>query len=196
MSILDRRVGSGATQASPNQLAVGEEIYSRDLVTSSAVAVTSGVLRLSFFTALKTEITAQVKMLSGSTPAGATPSLIRVGLYLVQDSGNGVLVASTLNNPTNNATLFTVVNMPYIQPWSTPYLKLAGQRYAEGPLFVTTAAPPTLAGYTLALAMETEAAADPRLTGRLSGQTDLPASFTAGSLTPTNVRYYASLLPL
>jgi len=72
---------------------------------------------------------------------------------------------------------------------------IVGQRYALGILVVTTAATPTIVGYTYATSMDEEGAVAPRLTGRLNTQTDLPVLFTDASLSLTINRYYGVILP-
>lgn len=172
-----------------NQLAVGDETLPRELAISAAVASTNSTLRLAFFTARRTEQTTQVRILSGGGAAGATPTLIRVGLYTVAANGDIALVAST----PNDTSLLAASNTAYTKSWSTPYAKVAGQRYAVGALVVTGAAAPNYAGMVMANAAES--GMSPMLAASVGGQSDLPTSVVAASLTASANRLYAVVLP-
>ena len=178
---IDRRFG--------NDLDVGEEIFSRDLLNSSGQATTTQTLRLSYFTARKTETTTQVRFSTGSAAAGATPTLVRVGLYLIAASDNGTLVAGTAND----TSLFASVSATYTRSWIASYAKVAGQRYALGVLVVTTAAAPTMLGTIVALSAEL--VIKTRITGAIGGQTDLPSSFLATAVGTSASRPYGVILP-
>lgn len=178
--------------AGPDALTTGEETFPRSFAASNIVPSTSGSLRLSFFTAKKTETTTQVRVYSGGTAAGATPTLCRIGLWTVDSSDNSVsLVASTAND----TALFAATNTAYTKSWSSSYAKVAGQRYALGILVVTGAAGPTYPGLIVGIGFTAEMAVAPRLTGTLTSQTDLPSSFTSAGLTTSVNRYYAAILP-
>lgn len=169
-------------------LTSGEETMSRlDADTASAVTTTTGNLRLTYFTARKTETTTQVRVNTGTTAAAATPTLCRLGLYLIDSAGDGTLVASIAND----TTLFAATSTAYTRSWSAPYAKTAGLRYALGILVVSGAATPTLNGATLSNG--TEASIAPQVAGNISGQADLPASFSAPA--GAAFRLYAAVLP-
>lgn len=172
-----------------NLLTVGEETYGRDLSSNAGNTAITGALRLSYFTARKTETTTQCRFISGTTAAGATPTLVRYGLYLIAANGDGTLVAST----PNDTSLFAGTLTPYPKSWLVAYNKVAGRRYAAGVLVVTAAASPTLVG--VAIQGTAEAATAPRICGSLAGQSDLPNSFTDASLTAIGARFYAAILP-
>lgn len=172
-----------------NALTVGEETVARDLATNAANTAVSQALRLSYFTARKTETTTQARFITGSTAAGATPTLVRYGLYLIAANGDGTLVAST----PNDTTLLAATTTPYPKSWSVAYNKIAGQRYAVGLLVVTAAAAPSLVG--VAIQATAEAATAPRICGSLGSQADLPNTFTDASLTAVGQRFYAAILP-
>ena len=175
----------------PDALTIGEEVIPRQEVVSSTLVVTSQALRLTYFTCKKAQTTTKVRIVTGSTAAGATPTLCRIGLYLIDGAGAGTLVASIAND----TALFNLANTGVVRNWLASYAMVVDQRYALGTLVVTTAATPTIAGIGLALAMDTENAQGPRLTGRLSTQTNLPASFTDASLVLTNNYQYGAVLP-
>jgi len=180
-----------ADRSNGNALAVGEEVYTRERADSSTGVVNTQALRLAYFTARKPQTTTKVRVRSGTTAAGATPTLCRVGLYLIDGAGDGTRVASILND----TSLFNLASTGFTRDWSVPYVMIAGQRYALGILIVTTAATPTLCGYTYATSMDEEGAMTPRLTGRLNTQTDLPVAFADASLATTINRYYGVILP-
>lgn len=165
----------------------GEEIFPADDAQAGTNVTTTQVLRLSYFDCRKSESTTGVRIISGGTAAGATPTLVRIGLYLIDSSGNGTLVAST----TNDTALFASTATVYTRSWSTPYNKIRGTRLAVGVLVVSSATTPTLAGKALTSTAEVSLA--PRKTGSISSQSDLPSSFTAGSVSSSFSRFYAAL---
>jgi hypothetical protein len=174
----------------PNVLTSGEGTTLREnATTGAAVAATTGIMRLAYFTALKSETTTAVRVGTGTTAAAATPTLCRIGLYSIAANGDGTLVASIAND----TTLFAGASTSYTRSWSTPYAKVAGQRYAVGLLVVSGATTPTLNG--VALSSSAEAAVAPRLAGLISGQTDLPSSFVAGDVAVYGGLLYAAILP-
>lgn len=187
----DSRI-TGTAQMAQNLLTTGEETLSREMADSTAVSSsTSGSLRLTYFTARKSETITQVRLYSGGTAAGATPTLCRIGLYTVAANGSlTALVAST----TNDTALFAAANTAYTKSWSSSYAKVAGQRYALGVLVVSGAAMPTFLGRVLGSAAEASTIA-PILSASVSGQSDLPASVALGSLGTSGNRIYAALLP-
>lgn len=171
-------------------LDVGQEIFPRRWgMTNTGISMTSGTMRLTYFTARKSETSTQIRVQCGSTAAGATPTLIRFGLYAIDAAAAGTLVAST----PNDTTLLTGTNAPFSKAWSTPIAIAAGARYAVGFLVVTGATAPTLCG--LVSTTGDEPSQSPRQSAALTGQTDLPASFTNGSLGTTGSSPYAAILP-
>lgn len=159
-------------------------------VSASNLAFTSGNLRLAFFTAPVGFTATKVQTSTGTTAAGATPTLCRIGLYTVDGSGDLDLVASTVND----TTLFAGASTSYERSLSSPYAVVAGQRYAIGALVVTGATAPTLVGGNNA-SFAFEFAESPRLTGVVGSQSDLPASVSAASVNATGIRPYIALKP-
>ena len=175
-----------------NLLTTGEETMPRDAVSSAVVGISSQVLRLSYFTARKTETTTQVKMWTGSTAAGATPTLCRMGLYSIDaTTGDGTLVASVAND----TTLWAAATTAYTRSWSTPYAKVAGQRYAFAAIIVSGAAIPQFIGIAVGTSLSSEYLIAPKLGGALASQSDLPSTFLNSSVVVSVVRHYASILP-
>lgn len=172
-----------------NALTAGEALMPRD-VASSAVTMSSGNLRLAYFTARKSEVVTTLRVTTNSTAAGATPTLVRYGLYTVAANGDITLVASTAND----TTLFAAANTAYPKALSAAYTKRAGVRYAIGVLVVTGAAAPTIVGENYG-GSGADWALAPRLSGIVGGQADLPASVVAASVADTTARPQAILLP-
>lgn len=170
-------------------LSAGESSVPRDVVMAS-VTMSSQSLRLAYFTATKTESVATVRVQTTGTAAGATPSLIRVGLYSVAANGDITLVASTAND----TALLAAQNTMYSKALSAPYTKQAGQRYAVGLLVVTAAAAPTVAGAPVTL-VASEVGLAPKLGGLVSSQADLPASVVSASVSDSANRPYIALVP-
>lgn len=173
-------------------LATGEETLSSEYCFGTPGTGT-GTLRLTYFTARKTETTTQIRVWTATTAAGATPTICRVGLYSIATNGNGTLVASIAND----TSLFAAASTPYTRSWSVSYAKVAGQLYAMGILVVTAATAPTLMGSAPSQAASNEMFNQtPRKSAALASQTDLPGSFTNASLGASlAIRHYGAILP-
>lgn len=182
-------IGGPVVPVDPNALASGESTIRRHDATLQSITMTSQLLRLSYFTALKTETVSSIRVLTGSTGAAATPSLVRLGLYTVAANGDIALVAST----PSDTSLLASTTTAYTKALSVAYAKVAGQRYAVGALVVTAATAPTLVG--LGVAVTSESGVAPKLGGSVSGQADLPASVVAASITDSGNCIYAALVP-
>lgn len=171
-------------------LTTGEAIFPR-LACGNGITLTSGVMRLGYFTAARSETVTAIRAGTGGTAAAATPSLVRFGLYSIAADGTGTLVASTAND----TTLFSATGTAYTKAFSTPHAKVAGQRYAVGMLVVTATTAPSVMGNGGIAGPITEFAQAPRLSGFIGGLADLPASFTDASLTGSAGQIYAVLTP-
>lgn len=171
-----------------NRLTTGDESFSREHINTQGVLSASGEPRFAFFTARRSFTSTQVRMYAGSTAAGATPTLARMGLWAISGD-TATLVASTAND----TSLFSVAFASNTRSWSSSYALVAGARYAVGAIVVTGATAPTIGGGSISYAVEAGLA--PCLTGYLTGQTDLPASFSVSGLTVTTQRPYAAVLP-
>lgn len=172
-----------------NFLTTGDETFSRDILANTAAVMTSQQMRLVYFIARTTETSTQGRVITGNTAAAATPTLCRFGVYSIAANGDGTLVASCANDTALFATTFTV----YTRSWSVSFAKTAGQRYAFAILVVTGAATPTFSGASTANTAELFQA--PILCSGLAAQSDLPSTFTAGSVASTNSRPYGVVLP-
>lgn len=161
---------------------------------SSGQAVASGTLNLTYFTARKTETITQVRVPSGGTAAGATPTLCRVGIYSEAGNGDLTLVASIASD----TALWAATSTEYLRSFTASLSKVAGQRYALGLIVVSAAALPTFYQPTSpnSAIHGTIMARAPRLAGLVAGQTDLPSSVVAASITNGSPRpVYAELVP-
>lgn len=184
------------TGAAGDLLAVGQEILNRRIVNSVTVGLNaSGNLRLTHFTARKTGAVGQVRLITGSTGAAATPTLVRVGVYAEAADGGLALIGATVND----TALFSAAATTYTKALAAAAQVTQGRRYAVGVLVVSAAALPTFAGVAGASAggiSSSELAITPRINGNLAGQTDLPSTITTGSVAASGTGLlYAALLP-
>lgn len=177
-------------------LASGETSMPRATgLSSNAVAAlaVSQHLHLTYFRARKTESIASVAVLSGGT-AAAGSTLVRIGIYEIDASDNGALVAST----PNDVLLLAAANTEYIKALSASFSKVVGRQYAIGMLVVTAATLPTFHGTS---ATTTGVAALeyyrlPRVAAAHNTlQADLPATFTSGALGASSKQIFYRLVP-
>lgn len=166
---------SGAEETMPRQLA------------ATAVTMTSGDLKLSYFTARKTIKVASISVATGGTGAGATPTTIKLGIYSVAANGDLTLQASSAND----TALFSGTQTVYNKALSASYTITAGSRYAVGIIVVTGAAAPTLMGIAPSFGL---AGLAPKFAGYRASRTDLDASITAAQSAQTANQIYAALL--
>ena len=169
----------------------GESNYYDGLVHSNGVATSGGTLRFVYFVAQRTETINNLTVYSGSTAAGATPTLVRYGVYTVDGSGNLTLAHSIAND----TAIFASTNTGYTRALTSSWSKVKGTRYAIGVLVVTAAAAPTLTGQSVAALANIMGGSANKLrrTSALTSQTDLPASVTSGSLTGSSAHYYVEM---
>ncbi len=116
---------------------------------------------------------------TSTTAAGATPTLVRYGLYEANASGDLTLRASTAND----TALLAAADTRYFKAFSASWQIKAGRRYAISILVVTAAAAPTLLGLpAVAAGFDAGVAAifsqDPKRSSNFAAQTDLVASVT------------------
>lgn len=193
-------VGGGSGSVMPpmsveafNELTDGVSTMGRALAVSNSRDTISQRLNLTYFTSVKSFTSSQVRTYSGSVAAAATPTVCRIGLYLIAANGDGTLVASTAND----TALWATQNTLYTKAWSTPYALVSRQRYALAFLVVTAGATPTWVGALLASGAATAgpiATFAPRMTGLIAGQSDLPASFLAATPADMGNRFYGAII--
>jgi hypothetical protein len=183
---------AGVTAASLVAKATGngygdQEAYARILADQATVAGTSQLLRLVYFTAYKTETISNLVVASGSTGAGATPTVCRLGIYSEAANGDLTLIGST----PNDTTLFSSTNTVYTKAMSASVDLVAGTRYALGVLVVTAATAPTFVGRTLNSSATNQAT--PRIVAQRASQSDLPSSITNANLANTGSALWAAV---
>lgn len=185
--VTDEVLGSSLVSA-------GELVPSREMdYTHSLGLEGSGTLLLTYFTAKRSETISQMRMQSGNAAAGATPTLVRWGVYEVDPTtGQGPLVASIANDTSIFASTFTTYTRALSSSWS----KVKGRRYAVGVLIVTAAAMPTVLGVAEPAIsfFNTVLGYAPRLAAGVTGQTDLPADLGSVTLVDRRKRCYTELL--
>ncbi len=177
----------------PDALNPGVTTFDRALMgsnTNVALGAASGNLRLVYFSAQRAEIWATVGWTGGTVAAGATPTLVRWGLYSVAVSGDLTLVASTVNN----TALFAAPSAAASAAFSVAHAAVAGQRYALGVLVVSGAAIPSIQGASLNQ-QTVQASLPPRKTGLLAAQVDLPLNIVAGTVAASNCVFGAYITP-
>ena len=183
MTIFGRNTTLGETVAalSPrlgDRRATGEYAIPRHAAIGTTNAGTSGILYLSYFTAQRTEPISTLHLHSSSTAAGATPTLVKFCAYEEADDGDLTLAGVTAND----TGLFAATNTDYPKALTATWHKVRGHRYAVGYLIVTAAAMPQLVGCPMNIGAGVYAAEANRLTGQLSGQTDVPSSIASGDI--------------
>jgi hypothetical protein len=148
-------------------------------------------LRLTYITARRSETIGNVRTVCAGP--GSSMTLNRIGIYSAAESdGSLTLVAST---PSDTSMWSTGSNTVYTKALSASFNKVRGSRYAVGVLSVATATP-NLMGYVYLPASEMAAStAEPRITGFVSGQSDLPSTIAAGSISQTSQSFYVVLAP-
>lgn len=174
-------VPAGQDTASVLSFTTADETISRE-AAGTTLASPSGRLSLTFYTARTTVSRTGIQVVSGTTAAGATPTLIRFGLYEVSTDGlTATLVAST----PNDTTLLAAANANYTKAFTTPYTVTAGKRYGLGFLCSTSATAPNLPGGG-PQAGSNAALWAPIKAGWIGSQSDLPATVTISALSGTN----------
>lgn len=117
------------------------------------------------------------------TAAGATPTISRIGIYSVDGSNNLTLIGST----PNDTALFTTAYVNKTKALSSPVTLTAGNVYAFAVLFVTTASRPVLRGRVIS---NNAGQLAPILNGRVTAQTDLPATVDNWNVWSSEVAIY------
>jgi len=189
---------TGATGAAGNNsllapLTTGEETISRLMIGQNNIDLTSGSLTVTYFTATKTETITKVIVGTGAGAAGTT--IARVGIYAV-NRVTGALT-SLLASSTSSASLWSSGYQPpaaafdNVATLSTSWAKAAGTDYAVGLFFSGTSAPQVTGNLVGAGAGDGNVA--PRISGRVTGLSNLPASQT--TVGTYGFAPYAALVP-
>lgn len=172
-------LGAGfAPAVAADQLAAGEATLSRVYGTGSGVPLTASQVKLTYFTAQRSESITRLRLDTAGTAAGATPTLAKMGVYSVDAAGNLTLVAATASDTSLFGTAFASYSRSLAS--GATWQKIAGQRYAFAALVVTAAATPSIVGTNSSSgAMQFIA---PIVAGAVSAQSDLPATVLAASV--------------
>lgn len=183
-----------ASLAASSSLAPVGELQSlpRSEIRSNAVATVNQELLLTHFVASSSMTVGRLVMYSGTTAAGATPTLVRWGIYEVEADNDCALIASI----PSDTGIFAAANTEYVRALSANVALLAGKRYAVGTLIVTAAALPSVVGSpSVGPAIQNSMKLQPTVASQMGGQADLPATASFGSVNGTDGRrFYTRLL--
>lgn len=177
----DPRVSSKVDTGCANQ--------NRDIGVTSQLALVSGDLVLSYFKAPYSFTSANVAFYSGSTAAGATPTLVEYALFTVASNGDLTRVALT----TSDTAIFAGANSRYPKAWQSSVPLVAGTLYATGLLLTTAAALPTVMSAPAVGVTPGALGFGPRLCGRIVGQAAIAASYAVGSVANSSTRAFAEI---
>lgn len=157
---------------------------------ASSVLGSAGTLYLTALTAREDLSSTGIRMYSGNAGfSGGPPTLVRMGLYIIDGERNGTLVAST----PNDNTLFAAANTAYSKNWSVPYDVVKGMRYYVALLFVSSFTSPSVVSSAQVSAIQGETGAEPYAAARILLQPDLPSSFIFSQLAASPLPNYARL---
>jgi hypothetical protein len=184
--------GNGGTWVATglsNALTSGEATLQRGETTTTALTMASGLMRLGFFTATKTQTIKHLRV-NCVGAAGATPSVIELAAYAVAAGGELTLISKTANN----TALLKTAGEAYEQELETSWAKVAGERYALGLIVVTSQTAPTIGGNSSSL-NSSELGLAPRMCAAQSGLTEPPTSIAVASLTNSSAIPYIAAAP-
>lgn len=158
-----------------------------DVISSTNLTMTSQRMWLSGFTTAVTEPVTSVTVWTTGTAAGATPTLVRFGIYEVDSTfTTATLVASTAND----TALLAAINTRYSKALSATYQKTRGRYLVCAALVVTGATAPTLSCRSSSSPNATiqigSTSAFQWLGGHIDSQSDLPATFALTNVVTTS----------
>lgn len=184
-----------------NLLTTGEETIPRLSAVSDAVAITtSATLRLTYWTARKTETVSTLAMVTGNLGAASgaspiVPTRCQMCVFSVAANGDLTLLAVT----TNDTALFSATYTRYQKAVSgaTPFTKTVGNRYAFGVLVVTLGTVPTFLGTTIGNSVNYGAIGGeiPIMSRSKAAQTSVPSTITNATLVNDSRMFYGEILP-
>lgn len=168
----------------------GESVLPWYAATQNDRSVSSGTLKLMYFTAQRSEIIKSLKVMTGSAGFG-TPTFFKMAAFAVDSNNDAAMITSTANDPTstpvNTGALSIVRNL--LADWS----KVAGQDYALAVLGVSSSGA-TMTGVSMATSADSVFGGK-RKAGILTGQTDIPSSIPSSALTNTSILIQMLALP-
>lgn len=135
-------INQKVSQESAAVLEVGQGTLSRRSLTFNGVTLASGVLRLTAFTGAKNFTASKLRLICAGA-AGATPTLVRAGIYSIDPETEDMTLVASIANDT---ALFNVANTEYERNLTAPVDIVQGVRYAVGLLCVTGATAPNMVG--------------------------------------------------
>jgi hypothetical protein len=171
----------------PGALAVGDSTLPRTSIAGASAAIPNNSLRLTYFTATRTEVITQVSCPNAAVSAGAT--LQRIGIYQEMPDGSVALVASTASD----VNMWTIAVSEYATALQAAFTKVQGVRYAVGMLIVGATSSPTFFGNSSLLNFTMARA--PRLSALVNGVNDLPDTISTGALSVSQGLTYFQLIP-
>jgi len=170
------RYGVGST----NLLIVAGGQYALPRIANNGdtISTSNQILKLTYFRAQKTQSISSITSWLGTTPAAATPTLSKYGLWTATENGALTgLVASTAND----TALFTgSAHAIKTKATQAAYTLIKEQYYAVGALVVSGAAMPNWGGCFVGT--DLESGDSERWAGQVTGQSDLPSTVAAGSV--------------
>lgn len=172
-----------------NKVNQGMDAFGRDFINGNA-ALVSQRLNLTYFTCDKIFTATNIRTITGTTAAGATPTTCKLGLYQVNADSTLTLLAKTANNTALWAATNTVYDEAFEAAGTVSMVR--NQRYALAILIDTAFATPTIQGQVWT--NSNIGTYTPRLIGQVTGQTDIPASLAAVTGTAAN-RPWGVVLP-
>lgn len=166
-----------------DQLSTGLQTMPRWTLSGTSCSTLTGYLYLTYATAHKTMSVSSMRMMCGTTAAGATPTLLRLGIYRVDPvSGDLTLVGST----DSDTSLFASPSAVVSKDLAAAVTLTGGTRYAFGFIVVTSATAPSVYGATVPAAI---AEYSPRRTGVLIAS-NLPGSIPNANLSSSGQLMY------
>ena len=183
------------TLADSNAVTLGETCLPRLNIVGwknggFAASLDNGGIEGTCFTATKTETCNNIFAYTNVIAAGATPTLCKMGVYSIDTATNNMTLVSACANDT---TLFSAATTKFTRALTTPFNKVAGKRYALVIIVVTAFTLPNFNGKIGNVELGPQMA--PMLGARLTGQSDLIASISGGSLQPNVDLFYMGVTP-
>lgn len=174
-----------ATPYAGNEVAVGEESWPR-WSSNGAVTITTGLMRLAFYTCRKAELKSNLIMPSSAT-AAVTTTYAAMGVYRL----NADATLTLMGQCANDTTLFAAASTFYTRAITAPFTSVFGQRYALAVLILATTMP-SIQGQSASVFDQTRL---PLIGASLAGQSTLPSTVTAGSYVGSTSTFYGIVSP-
>lgn len=152
----------------------------------------SGQVKLTYFTARQSGTYTKIRTIGVSAGSGGTVTLAKMAIYSIAGNGDLTLLAVTAND----TTLWAAANTAYERATTASFNLVKGTRYAFAAVQIGNTSMPALSGKSISgsSAGQAELGATPRLAGNVSGQTDIPNSIAAGSISNAgSVQYFVAV---